>query len=223
MSEEGKAHRTNSRKHEASRSSPCARALPSQGDAAAPGRIRPTVVPRASPPFVVAAQRRCTLRVAAAAALGAAIVAPLAGCGFRLRRSAELPFRTLYTSFSPTSAIGAEFRRLVRVAENTHLVDDPKEADARLEVLSETREKEVVGYSSTGRPREYQLRLRFTFRVVARDGTVLLPATEIVLHRDITSSDIEQVAKQQEEELLYKEMQSDLVQQLLRRLAAIGK
>src|SRR5690606_2069042 len=130
-------------------------------------------------------------------------------------------FQTLYTTFSPTSAIGAEFRRLVRVAENTRIVDDPKQADARLEVLSETREKEVVGYSSTGRPREYQLRLRFTFRVVERDATVLLAPTEILLHRDITSSDIEQVAKQQEEELLYKEMQSDLVQQLLRRLAAI--
>lgn len=166
-------------------------------------------------------KRRSTLRALGAAALSAALGAPLAGCGFQLRRSAALPFRTLYTTFSPTSAIGAEFRRLVRVAEDTRLVDDPKEAEARLEALSERREKEVVGYSSTGRPREYQLRLRFTFRVVARDGTELLTPTEIVLHRDITSSDIEQVAKQQEEELLYEEMQSDLVQQLLRRLAAI--
>ncbi len=174
-------------------------------------------------PLAPAARRRCALRAVTAAAIAAAVAAPLSGCGFHLRRSADLPFRTLYTNFSPTSAIGAEFRRLVRVAENTRLVDDPKEADARLEVLSERREKEVVGYSSTGRPREYQLRLRFTFRVVARDSTVLLPPTEIVLHRDITSSDIEQVAKQQEEELLYKEMQSDLVQQLLRRLAAIGR
>ncbi|HEY0876846.1 MAG TPA: LPS assembly lipoprotein LptE [Zeimonas sp.] len=163
------------------------------------------------------------MRALSAAALAAGLSSPLTGCGFQLRRSADLPFRTLYTTFSSTSPIGAEFRRLVRVAENTRIVDDAKEADARLEVLSETREKEVVGYSSTGRPREYQLRLRFTFRVVARDGTVLLAPTEIVLHRDITSSDIEQVAKQQEEELLYKEMQSDLVQQLLRRLAAIDR
>ncbi|HQY27163.1 MAG TPA: LPS assembly lipoprotein LptE, partial [Burkholderiaceae bacterium] len=80
-----------------------------------------------------------------------------------------------------------------------------------------------VGFSSTGRPREYQLRLRFTFRVVDRDGQPLLPLTEIVLRRDITSSDVELVAKQQEEELLYREMQSDLVQQLLRRLAAIRR
>jgi LPS-assembly lipoprotein len=156
-------------------------------------------------------------------ALASLAVATMTGCGFQLRRSAALPFRTLYTGFAPTSAIGAEFRRLVRVAEDTRLVDDPKEAEARLEVIRELREKEVVGFSSTGRPREYQLRLRFTFRVVDRDGQPLLAPTEIVLRRDITSSDIEVVAKQQEEELLYREMQSDLVQQLLRRLAAIRR
>jgi LPS-assembly lipoprotein len=143
------------------------------------------------------------------------------GCGFQLRRSAKLPFRTLYASFAPISAIGAEFRRLIRVAEDTELVDDPAKADARLEVLAEQREREVVAFSSTGRPREYQLRLRFRFRVVDAQQRELLPLTELVLTRDMTSSDIEVVAKQQEEELLYREMQSDLVQQLLRRLAAI--
>jgi len=134
-----------------------------------------------------------------------------------------LPFRTLHTGFAPTSAIGAEFRRMVRVAEDTRLVDDPAAAEARLEVLREVREKEVVGFTSTGRPREYQLRLRFEFRVLDRDAQVLLAPTQLVLHRDITSSDVELVAKAQEEELLYREMQSDLVQQLLRRLAAIRR
>ena len=147
----------------------------------------------------------------------------LGGCGFRLRRSAALPFRTLYAGFAPTSAIGAEFRRLVRVAEDTELVDDPKKAEARLEVLLEQREREIVAFSSTGRAREYQLRLRFAFRVVDVQGRVLLPPTELLLTRDIASSDIEIVSKQQEEELLYREMESDLVQQLLRRLAAIDR
>lgn len=160
-------------------------------------------------------------RLLAAGLLGAASL--LAGCGFRLRRSAALPFRTLHTGFAPTSAIGAEFRRLVRVAEDTELVDDPKKAEARLEVLREQREREVVAFSTTGRPREYQLRLRFGFRVVDAQSRELLPPTELVLSRDITSTDIEVVAKQQEEELLFRDMQSDLVQQLLRRLAAIPR
>jgi len=155
-------------------------------------------------------------------AIGAIGLAGFAtGCGFQLRRSAALPFRTLYTNFTPTSAIGAEFRRLVRVAEDTQLVDDPQKAEARLEVLLEVREREVVAFSSTGRPREYQLRLRFRFRVVDARSRELLPPTELLLTRDLVSTDIEVVAKQQEEELLYREMQSDLVQQLLRRLAAI--
>ncbi len=160
-------------------------------------------------------------RLLAAGLLGAASL--LAGCGFRLRRSAALPFRTLHTGFAPTSAIGAEFRRLVRVAEDTELVDDPKKAEARLEVLREQREREVVAFSTTGRPREYQLRLRFGFRVVDAQSRELLPPTELVLSRDIVSTDIEVVAKQQEEELLFRDMQSDLVQQLLRRLAAIPR
>lgn len=166
--------------------------------------------------------RRAALRTLAVIVPAVAPVL-LAGCGFQLRRSAALPFKTLYTGFAPSSAIGAEFRRLVRVAQDTRLVDEASQAEARLEVQEETREKEVVGFSSTGRPREYQLRLRFTFRVVDRDGAVLLAPTTIVLRRDITASDIDVVAKQQEEELLYKEMQSDLVQQLLRRLAAIRR
>lgn len=160
-------------------------------------------------------------RLLAAGLLGATSL--LAGCGFRLRRSAALPFRTLHTGFAPTSAIGAEFRRLVRVAEDTELVDDPKKAEARLEVLREQREREVVAFSTTGRPREYQLRLRFGFRVVDAQSRELLPPTELVLSRDIVSTDIEVVAKQQEEELLFRDMQSDLVQQLLRRLAAIPR
>lgn len=160
-------------------------------------------------------------RLLAAGLAGAATL--LAGCGFRLRRSAALPFRTLYAGFAPASAIGAEFRRLVRVAEDTELVDDPAQAEARLEVLREQREREVVAFSSTGRPREYQLRLRFGFRVVDAQSRELLAPTELVLSRDLVSTDVEVVAKQQEEELLYREMQSDLVQQLLRRLAAIPK
>ena len=160
-------------------------------------------------------------RLIAAGLVGA--VSLLAGCGFSLRRSAALPFRTLHTNFAPTSAIGAEFRRLVRVAEDTQLVDDPGKAEARLEVLREQREREVVAFSSTGRPREYQLRLRFVFRLVDAQSRELLPPTELVLSRDIVSTDIEVVAKQQEEELLYRDMQSDLVQQLLRRLAAISR
>ncbi|MEN9316603.1 MAG: hypothetical protein RIS35_2996, partial [Pseudomonadota bacterium] len=87
----------------------------------------------------------------------------------------------------------------------------------------ETREKEIVGFSSSGRPREYQLRLRFAFRVVDAKGDDRIPYTQLVLRRDITTTDTQLVAKEQEEVLLYRDMQSDAVQQLMRRLAAMPR
>lgn len=148
----------------------------------------------------------------------------LAGCGFQLRGAAGLPFKTLYTYFPPAAAAtGADFRRALRTSGETRLVERPEDAEARLEVLSETREKEIIGFSSTGRPREYQIRLRFAFRVVDRAGNELAPYTELLLRRDITTTDTQLVAKEQEEVLLYREMQGDIVQQLMRRLAALRR
>jgi LPS-assembly lipoprotein len=161
--------------------------------------------------------RRRLLRAGALAALAAA--AP--GCGFQLRGTAGLPFRTLYAGFPPTSAIGADFRRLVRISGETQLVERPDAAQARLEVLGEAREKEIVGFSSTGRPREYQLRQRFVFRLLDAKGQELIAPTTLLLRRDITTTDTQIVSKEQEEALLYREMQTDVVQQLLRRLAAV--
>jgi LPS-assembly lipoprotein len=148
--------------------------------------------------------------------------AAVSGCGFQLRGSAQLPFETLQAGFAPNSAIGADFRRLVRVQGGTRLVDRIEEAQVRLEILQEVREKEIVGFSSTGRPREYQLRLRFRLTEVA-NGAELIAPTELLLRREITTTDTQLVAKEQEEALLYREMQTDMVQQLLRRLSAVRR
>jgi LPS-assembly lipoprotein len=107
------------------------------------------------------------------------------------------------------------------VNSDTTIVERVDEADARLEVLYERREREIVGFTGTGRPREYQLRLRIRVRVTDAKGLEWMPATELVLRREITSSDIEVVNRAQEEELLFREMESDFVQQLLRRLSAL--
>jgi LPS-assembly lipoprotein len=157
----------------------------------------------------------CGLVLPAAAAL------ITAGCGFRLRTSSQMPFRRLYSSFARNSAMGAEFRALLRNTGDTVIVDRPEEADAQLIVLQEAREREIVGFTSTGRPREYQLRLRLRFRVLDAKGREWLAPTELLLRREITSSDIEMVTRQQEEEMLYREMQSDAVQLMLRRLIAL--
>ena len=143
------------------------------------------------------------------------------GCGFQMRGSAQLPFRRLYSGFPRGSAIGAELRSFIRVSSDTVIVDRVDDADAKLEVMFERREREIVAFTSTGRPREYQLRLRVRVRLVDARGTEWMPPTEMVLRRELTSSDIEVVNRAQEEELLYREMEADYVQQLLRRLASL--
>jgi LPS-assembly lipoprotein len=149
----------------------------------------------------------------------------LGGCGFKLRGDQRFSFTSLHSGFSAYSDMGAQFRRTVRQSESTKLVDLARDAQARLIIIHEAREKEIVGLSTSGRPREYQLRLRLNFRVVGPLSddpvTELLGNTEILLRRDVSTSDAQYSAKQQEEEILYKEMQGDLIQQLMRRLAAI--
>lgn len=167
-------------------------------------------------------RRRLLARLAFLTPCAGAIAA--SGCGFKLRGPTPLPYPTLHVAFPPAAASTvAEFRRQLRVSEGTRIVDRARDADAVLHVVSEVREKEIVGFSSTGRPREYQLRLRITFRLVERDETERIPQTEIVLRREVTTTDTQLVAKEQEEALLYRDMQSDAVQQLMRRIAAVRR
>ncbi|HVL55221.1 MAG TPA: LPS assembly lipoprotein LptE [Burkholderiaceae bacterium] len=166
---------------------------------------------------MAALPRRRLLASAAAAASALAI----GGCGFRLRGVFALPFETLWVGFPPTSPTGAEFRRALRANTATRIVERPDQAQARMEVLGETQERQIVTFSPTGRPREYELRLRIVYRVVDAAGTVLTPPTELVLKRVITVADTDLTSKQHEEALLYRDMQVDVSQQLLRRLSSI--
>jgi LPS-assembly lipoprotein len=152
---------------------------------------------------------------------GAIVVGGSAGCGFHLRRNADLPFATLFSGFSRSSALGEEFRRELVRTTSTKLVDKPEDAQVVLHVLGETRERDIVAYSAVGRPREYELRLRLQFRATDGGEREFIPPNEIILRRDISAADNQLTARVDEEALLYRDMQKDMVQQLLRRLASI--
>jgi LPS-assembly lipoprotein len=104
----------------------------------------------------------------------------------------------------------------------TALVENPSAAQAVIEVLSETRDRQVLGFSRTGSAREYQLRLQLQWRLHDGQGREWIAPTKILLTRDVTAADAQQlVAKQEEDALLYQDMTIDLVQQLLRQLATV--
>jgi LPS-assembly lipoprotein len=156
----------------------------------------------------------------------AAIVAVcvLSACGFQLRGSgpdATIPFKTVFIGLPDSSSLGAELKRNIRSGNGTQVVREKKDAQAILEVITESREKIVLSLNSQGRVREYALNYKLRFRVVDNAGKEFLPATDITLKRDMSFTESQLLAKESEEELLYRDMQTDLVQQLLRRLAAI--
>jgi len=147
----------------------------------------------------------------------------LAGCGFQLRGTASLPFDTLYMRPTATPGVALDLKRNIQTGTHTTLVDDPKRADAILELSSDIREKVILSLAATGRVREYQLRYRVNFRVHDGKGADFIPMTAVQLTRDVTYNDSDVLAKESEEQLLYRDMQSDMVQQLMRRLAAVQK
>jgi LPS-assembly lipoprotein len=160
-----------------------------------------------------------TIRLAFAALL----CMTLAACGFQLRGSATLPFNTLYVDASPASVFATQLRRVIGAGSQTRITNNPVEADATLQVLGELREKEILSLSAGGRVRELQLRYRVQYQVLDKNRAPIAPPGEIVLRRDFSFNEQEQLSKEAEEALLYRDMQTDAVHQLVRRLQAAAK
>lgn len=142
----------------------------------------------------------------------------LAACGFQPRGEANLPFDTLYVQAPTGSQFATQFRRMVSAGSSTRIIDNAKGAEATLVLISEKREKNILSLSGGGRVSEYQLRYLMSYRVIDRDVVEIIPVTEIALRRDLSYSDTETLSKEAEEALLFRDMQNDAVQQLLRRL-----
>jgi len=144
----------------------------------------------------------------------------LSACGFQLRGSYTLPWETLHLGMSENSAIYQQIKRSVEASTPTRIVRSAKEAQASLIVVSDIPGKSILSLTAKGRVRELQLSRSFTYRIVDANGVELVPATPIVLLREMTFDDEQLFAKEAEEGMIQNEMQNDLVQQLLRRLSA---
>jgi LPS-assembly lipoprotein len=154
--------------------------------------------------------------------VAAGAAAALAGCGFQLRRAPQLRFRTIALSgFDRFSPLAEELRVNIDATPTTQVVETPAQAQVVLEALADARERSVVASTAAGQVRELQLRTRLQFRVRNAAGRELIPATEILLSRDMNYSESLALAKEQEEQLLYRAMQTDIVAQVMRRLAAV--
>ena len=153
--------------------------------------------------------------------LGIGASAMLAGCGFHLRQAPTLPFRTVQlVGFSPHSSLARDLKQGIDSSPDSKVVDSLPQAQAVLEALVDRREVSVVASTSSSQVTELQLRTRFSFRLHTPSGHQLIAPTEILLFRDLTYTETAALAKEEEQEVLYRGMQSDIVDQVLRRLSA---
>ena len=150
------------------------------------------------------------------------VLAPAAlatGCGFELRRTPALPFRRIaLVGFEPRSPLGADLRRAL---VDGQVVEQPALSDVVFEALEDERKRVVVASTAGGQVRELQLRTRLVFRLSTPKGRSLIPPTELLLTRDMSYTETSALAKEQEEAELLRAMHSDIVAQVMRRLAAV--
>jgi len=143
----------------------------------------------------------------------------LCACGFQLRGEPSVGLRTLHVGATVPSQVVVDVRRAL-AAGPTQIVASDKGAEANLTIVAESREKTVHTVTGSGRVYEFQLRLTVSFEltVPGREEPVIAP-TELTTTRLITYSESAPTAKETEEQLLYKDMQSDLAARILRQVA----
>ena len=161
--------------------------------------------------------RRTVRMLVAALALG------VAGCGFHLRGQAEYAFTTIFIGANKMPTFQAELTRALEGGGNAKVVKSADAAQVILDVPAIIDEKDVLSLSTGGAVLEFALAMRVSFRLHDANGLDWLPPGEIILRRSYTFNQSEVLARDAEEQRLLREMQSDAVAQLVRRLQAARK
>ena len=147
------------------------------------------------------------------------IAMTIASCGFQLRGQAALPYKTLFIETPGYSLFANNLERAILSGSETKVVEDRDQAEAILKIVGESQDKRILSLSSGGKVKEFELRYRVAYRVMDRAGRDLARPGEIDLRRDMTYDDTQVLSKELEERLLYRDMTTDAVQQMLRRLS----
>lgn len=163
------------------------------------------------------------LALAAWAAVGSA------GCGFRLRGSGvALAFQSLALRGSGSVALVQQLQDQLRASGVSVLEPQPAQPgatpavpDVVLTLLQDQRERVVVGTAVAGQVRELQLRHTVRFHLRTASGKALIEEATIQQVRELSYSETQALAKEAEEALLFDDMRSSVVRQIMTRLAAV--
>lgn len=142
----------------------------------------------------------------------------LVACGFQMRGTADLAFKTLYIQGGALT-IKKDLIRSLKVNGVT-VVDDPQKAELFMDLLNEGRQQNILSLSGDGLVREFELIYFVNFRLRSPGSEVWGPVQKIEGRRDYSYDDSQLLAKKFEEERLYEDMRTDAVREIMRLLVA---
>ncbi|THU00278.1 hypothetical protein E9531_10960 [Lampropedia puyangensis] len=144
----------------------------------------------------------------------------LTGCGFALRGSSNFPFKSVFIQAAEASPLARQLQRTLEASNITVLraPNNPELTEQVFELLQEQHERAVISQSATGGVRELQLRLRVRYRLRPTLSQTPGEIVELLQTRDLTYDETFAIAKEAEEQMLFTDMQTDLVGQIARRL-----
>lgn len=155
--------------------------------------------------------------------LGILALLLLSACGFHLRGAVPLSPSMERVYIEGGSSVLARDLRLNLEASGAEVVDEPQAARSILRILGETIDRRVLTVGSDARVQEYELIHAVRFALVREDETTLLPPQQVTVTRDYRFDPDRVLGAASEEALLREEMQRDLSQLVLRRLAYVGE
>jgi len=150
-------------------------------------------------------------------------VALLASCGFHLRGEAHYTFDTLFLNSPAAQPLTTDLKRSLEGIGTAQLVPSPETAQVILDITSVENNKQILSLSGGGKVREFLLTKRVLFRVRDSAGNDWLPTSEVLVRRSYTYNDTEALAREAQEQRLWREMQDDAVAQIVRRLQQAKK
>jgi LPS-assembly lipoprotein len=158
--------------------------------------------------------------------LGTLIALPAlftSACGFKLRGSVSIPYKSIVITGNPSPLLRSDLEMMILTGSDSRVVNNSKDADLILEIISEVNSREILAYSSTGQISAYRLNSRVAFMASDQNGVDVVPESEIYVTRDMDFSVSTVLATDVQQQQFTNEMRSNLALQILRRVSATAR
>ena len=147
----------------------------------------------------------------------------LNACGFHLQSKPDFPPQMQRTQLEVQDPYGQFARRLEAHMEQNGVNVVTTRPDAVLEVPLNATRKEIQSIGDNARVREFLIRHTVQFRLLASDGSELIPLQTVEQSRVYSFNEQDILAAEREDEFLRNDLADSLARMVVRRLGTYGK